>query len=93
MTQIQAEISKIELDIKKSKINFTKLSNDQKDLSDSRKQLDADKKHYEDDIRKFTTYNDPGGISLEQIRAKLMEQDPSLFRQTVYDMQYTGDEP
>ena len=22
-----------------------------------------------------------------------MEQDPSLFRQTVYDMQYTGDEP
>jgi hypothetical protein len=69
------------------------MTEDCKELKDEQKHIEVEKKTYEEEIRKFTTYNDPAGISLDQIRAKLMEQDPNLFRQTVYDMQYTGDEP
>jgi hypothetical protein len=42
-------------------------------MTDEKKALENEKKTYEEEIRKFTTYNDPAGISLEQIRAKLME--------------------
>lgn len=90
---LQQEISKLELEQKKSRANILKLTEEAKELSDEKKHLESENKSYEDEIRKFNTYNDPAGISLEQIRAKLMEEDPNLFRQTVYDMQYTGEEP
>ena len=32
-------------------------------------------------------------MSVEQIQRKLVEEDPSMFRQIMQDLQVTGDEP
>ena len=47
------------------------MTEEHKEESDEKKKLEIEKKTYEDEIRKFTSYSDPAGISLEQIRAKL----------------------
>jgi hypothetical protein len=48
---------------------------------------------YQAETRKFNAYTDPSGLTLEQIRQKLREEDPSKFRQVMEDLKYTGEEP
>ena len=36
---------------------------------------------------------DAGGLTLDQIRRKLQEVDPSRFREVMQDLNYMGDEP
>lgn len=55
--------------------------------------MNKEKSHYNDDLRKLTSFNDPSGLTVEQIQRKLVEEDPSMFRQLMQDLKVTGDEP
>lgn len=57
------------------------------------KELNSEKDMYRGELKKFNTYSDPSGPSLEQIRAKLKMEDPSAFRNMMEDLNYAGEEP
>ena len=52
-----------------------------------------DKGYYSEELRKLNAFNDPSGLTLDQIQKKLQVEDPSMFRQVMKDLNYGGEEP
>lgn len=80
INSLKAKIDQYELEVKKSRANITKHCDDIKEVMDENKGLMKDKQFYTEQLRKINTYNDPSGLTVEQIQAKLEVEDPSMFR-------------
>lgn len=70
-----------------------KLQDEHRDLTEKNKELAEDTKFYAGERRKLEVHVDAGGPTLDQIRRKLQEVDPSRFREVMKDLNYMGDEP
>ena len=41
----------------------------------------------------MSAFSDPSGLTVEQIQSKLQQEDPSMFRQVMRDLNMDGNEP
>lgn len=93
LTSLQQQIDQQEAELKKSRANILKYEEEHKELSDEMNGLNKDKQFYNEELKKMNTYNDPHGLTVDQIQSKLQQEDPTMFRQVMKDLSYNGDEP
>jgi len=67
LQDIQKKIDAQEIELKKARANILKYDEEAKETNDENKNLVKDKQFYTDELRKINTYNDPSGLTVEQI--------------------------
>ena len=91
--ELNKKIDREDTQLKDARANILKHDKEMKDLLDEERHLKEEKEFYGADLRKLNTYMDASGLSIQQIRFKLQQEDPSLFRQAMEDLDLVGDEP
>ena len=67
LTSLQQQIDQQEAELKKSRANILKYEEEHKELSDEINGLNKDKQFYNEELKKMNTYNDPHGLTVDQI--------------------------
>ena len=93
LTTLEKQIDAEEIALKRTRDNILKYQEEHRELSEKTKNLADDTKFYTGERRKLEVHVDAGGLTLDQIRRKLQEVDPSRFREVMKDLNYMGDEP
>lgn len=60
-------MNQAEIDFKKARNNTAKHEDDIKLAQEKLRDMLKEKQHYSEDLRKLTTFNDPSGLTVEQI--------------------------
>lgn len=67
LQDLQTKIDQQEAEIKKSRANILKSEEEIKDQSEDFKQMNKDKSFFAEELRKMNVYNDPSGLTVDQI--------------------------
>lgn len=60
-------MSKVDLEIARARENVIKHSKEETELDNDFKSMKKDKSFYNDELKRLNTYNDPSGLTIEQI--------------------------
>ena len=93
LSELETKIEQEKAKKKKMVANIIKFDEELADARDELSNLKKDKLFYSGELRKLNQYNDPNGLSVDQIKSRLQKEDPSLFRQIMSDLNYIGEDP
>jgi len=67
ITDLENKLNHADIEFKKARNNIEKNEEMIRETALSYKDMQKEKQHFSDDLRKLTTFNDPSGLSVEQI--------------------------
>jgi len=67
ITDLETKLNHSEIEFKKARNNIERHEEDIKETNEKYRDLGRERKHYDEDLEKLKAFNDPSGLSVEQI--------------------------
>lgn len=93
LKDVQKNLDTTEIELKKKRAEIIKSEEEIQQFSQEQRQIQSDINSYTQGLNKINAYIDPSGLTVDQIRSKLEQEDPSMFRQVMRDLNFEGEEP
>jgi chromosome segregation ATPase len=93
LTELEQKINE-ELIVKsRLKSQLTEMEVQISEIQGNKKELEEEKREYSTDLKRIDTHYDPSGLTIEQIQKKLFDEDPTMFRAMLKELNFTGEDP
>ena len=86
-------LDKEDTDMQNSREMIRKHNDEIRRLHEEERNLKEGKDAYKADLRKLNTHLDASGLSIDQIKFKLQQEDDTAFRRAMADLELCGEEP